>query len=450
MSLREEIAAANRDTPITPVTRLVPALRPESPVQLLRDTLEYATSPQNYLVRRLGQDVVKQRSQLLSIPDELIDADNYGTGVHKQNFEQHIATLLGMKHGLFFITGVQAQMAAMKIHCDKAGNNRVAWHYRSHLEIAEKRAFAEVFRLQRTFVGRSPSAVPTVADVEAVTSLPAEERPAAMLLELPNRELGCKTFPYEDLVQISQLCKAANVKLHMDGARLWEVEPFYLGKSFADIAALFDSTYVSFYKGLGGTVGAMLTSSDEDFMREAKTWQRRLGGNMVTSYPTVIDCERGYNLNIGTFHLKWQKMCSVASAIMEATKEYRTKDGKPIVYFDPEVPTCSQIHTHIQGVTAKRLAAARDEVEEKYRISVFRSTRPWQTLDEIYVDWPLAKEGENLLEEGQFTQEEKPKEDLENDHHFFEWKIGNENLNIGDDVFAKGWEALCQLITASR
>lgn len=450
MSSRDEAAAANRDTPITPVTRLVPALGQKSPVQLLQDTLEYATSPQNYLVRRLGQDVVKQRSQLLSMPDELVDRDSYGTGVHKQHFEQHIATLLGMKHGLFFITGVQAQMAAMKIHCDKAGNDRVAWHYRCHLEIAEERAFAEVFLLQRTFVGKSPSAVPTVADVKAVTSLPAEERPAAVLLELPNRELGCKTFPYEDLVQISQLCKAANVKLHMDGARLWEVEPFYLGKSFADVAGLFDSVYVSFYKSLGGAVGAMLTSSDEDFIREAKTWQRRLGGNMVTSYPAVIDCERGYNLNIGTFHLKWQKMCSVASAIMEATKEYRTKDGKPIVYFDPEVPTCCEIHTHIQGVTAKRLAAARDKVEEKYRISVFRSTRPWQTLDEMHADRTLVKRRENPLEEGPLTHEEKHKEDRENDHHFFEWMIGNENLNIRDDVFAKGWEALCQLIAASQ
>jgi threonine aldolase len=128
----------------------------------------------------------------------------------------------------------------------------------------------------------------------------------------------------------------------MDGARLWEIEPFYQGKSFADVAALFDSVYVSLYKGLGGAVGAMLTSSDEDFMDQAKTWQRRLGGNLVASYPALIDDERGFNLNIGTFYLKWQKMCSVASAIMEATKKYRTKDGKPIVFFEPEVPTCAQ------------------------------------------------------------------------------------------------------------
>jgi hypothetical protein len=250
MPRTDEAMGANGDEPLTPVTRLIPKLQLENTVQRLQDTLEYATSPKNYLVRRLGKDVVEQNSHLLSIPTQLVDSDLYGTGGHKQHFEQHIAALLGKKHGLFFITGVQAQLTAMKIHCDKAGNDRVSWHYRSHLEIAEGHAFAEVFRLKRTFVGKSQLEVPTVADVEAITSLPVEERPAVMLLELPNRELGCKTYPWDDLVQISKLCRAANVKLHMDGARLWEIGPFYLGKSYADVAALFDSVYVSLYKGL--------------------------------------------------------------------------------------------------------------------------------------------------------------------------------------------------------
>jgi hypothetical protein len=159
---------------------------------------------------------------------------------------------------------------------------------------------------------------------------------------------------------------------------------------------------------------------------------------MVTSYAELIDDERGFNLNIGTFHLKWQKMCSVASAIMEATKEYRTKEGEPIVFFVPEVPTCCQIHTHIQGVTGERLAAARDEVEQKYGINVFPKARPWQNWDEMDAEWTLVK------------REHKPPKEGENDHHFLEWMIREENLSIGDDVFAKGWKALCQLIAASQ
>jgi len=450
MSSTDDTAANSPNEPTVPVTKLVPSLGVVSPVQTLQETLEYATSPTNYLIRRLGEDVFKQRSHLLSIPEKLVDRDNYAKGVHKQHFEQHIATLLGKKHGLFFITGIQAQLTAMKIYCDKAGNDRVAWHHRCHLEIHEEHGFAEVFRLQRTLLGKAQLKVPTVEDVKAILSLPVEERPAVVLLELPNRELGCKTYPYNDLVQISRLCKAANVKLHMDGARLWEIEPFYQDKSFANIAALFDSVYVSFYKGLGGAVGAMLVSSDEDFMIQAEKWQWRLGGRMVTSYQAVLDCERGFNLNIDTFHRKWQKMCSVAAVIMEVTKEYRTKDGRRIVFFDPDVPTCCQVHTHIQGITAEKLNAAREEVENKHRISVFRSVQPWQALDEMDAERTLVKEENNIQEQGVVAQKEKSKEDPKNDHHFFEWMIRDENLSIGDDVFAKGWKGLCEIIAASQ
>ena len=39
--------------------------------------------------------------------------------------------------------------------------------------------------------------------------------------------------------------------MHLDGARLWESQPFY-GRPLAEIAGLFDTVYVSFYKELGG------------------------------------------------------------------------------------------------------------------------------------------------------------------------------------------------------
>ena len=43
----------------------------------------------------------------------------------------------------------------------------------------------------------------------------------------------------------------------MDGARLWECTPYY-GRTLAEIAGLFDTVYVSFYKGLGGLAGSAL------------------------------------------------------------------------------------------------------------------------------------------------------------------------------------------------
>jgi threonine aldolase len=52
----------------------------------------------------------------------------------------------------------------------------------------------------------------------------------------------------------------------MDGARLWEAAPFYAStasKSIADIAALFDTVYVSFYEGLGAIAGCCVAGDKE-------------------------------------------------------------------------------------------------------------------------------------------------------------------------------------------
>ena len=61
------------------------------------------------------------------------------------------------------------------------------------------------------------------------------------------------------------------VKMHMDGARLWEVQPFF-DKPLSQICALFDSVYVSFYKGVAAMSGAMLLGT-ADFIAQARQSQ---------------------------------------------------------------------------------------------------------------------------------------------------------------------------------
>lgn len=69
----------------------------------------------------------------------------------------------------------------------------------------------------------------------------------------------------------------------MDGARLWEAQPYY-ARPFAEICGLFDSVYVSFYKGIGALSGAMLVG-EKHVLQKALAERKRLGGEpYVTSY----------------------------------------------------------------------------------------------------------------------------------------------------------------------
>jgi threonine aldolase len=78
-----------------------------------------------------------------------------------------------------------------------------------------------------------------------------------VVIEIPMLELACSLPPWDELVAISDACRSRDVVLHADDARLWEVARHYQ-RSYRQIAALFDSLYVSFYKGLNATAGGAL------------------------------------------------------------------------------------------------------------------------------------------------------------------------------------------------
>ncbi len=416
--------------------------------QELRRAADYVADPRAYLQKALGKDTFAKREQYLSLPEKH-DKDIYGNGEHKTHFQSHIAKLLGKSHGLFFLTGVQAQLTAMRIYCERAGNRRTAWHETSHLEDAEQQAYQHLHGMQRRLIGESRDRNPSVGEIEELCALPEEERPAALVLEIPNRVLGCATYPFADLEKISETCKKAGVKLHCDGARLWEIEPYYqrtAGKTFSDIGTLFDSVYVSFYKGMRGATGAILASNDESFIQDAKTWQRRAGGNAFTLFFEVIDCERGYNENIGTFEAKWKKMEDIANGVKAATAKYKTRNGNPIIMFQPEDVTCCQTRTIFQGCSEDEIMAARDKVIERVGVKVFTRLWPKKSLDE-----QTEKEREQWMKTGKTDSSSVVGEPSnEDEKHAVEWMIVQSLYDIDTKLIVEAFTVLCEEVLAQQ
>src|SRR5450631_2278466 len=179
-------------------------------------------------------------------------ADRYGEGELIDAFERKVASILGKPAAVFMPSGTMAQLIALRIWCERAGVRRIAMHATSHLELHEERAYAHLHELQVTLLG--PRERPT--EVRDLAALP--ERVAALLIELPAREIGGRLPAWDELGKIATLARERGVKLHMDGARLWEAREAYAPQSFAAVCAHFDSVYVSFYKGIGALAGAML------------------------------------------------------------------------------------------------------------------------------------------------------------------------------------------------
>jgi threonine aldolase len=199
--------------------------------------------------------------------------------------ESRVADLLGKPAAVMFPTGTMAQQVAMRIHADRRGVRTIAFHPQCHLNVHEHNGYATVHGLVAALVGDRFSVI-ELSDLAEVS-----EPVAALLLELPQRDLGGQLPTWDELVAQTEWAHDRGAAAHMDGARLWEAQPFY-GRPHAEIAAQFDSVYVSLYKGLMGISGAIL-AGQQDFVDHARVWRDRLGGDMSRCWPLAMSGERG-------------------------------------------------------------------------------------------------------------------------------------------------------------
>ena len=218
---------------------------------------------------------------LADAADELdVTWDQYAERGPVARLEQELTELFGTGGAAYFPSGTMAQQAALRVWCDRAGTRRVAMPDLAHPLVHEQDGPRRLHGFEVEHLTRGPE-VATAASLAAVPG-----RLAAALVELPLREAGCLLPTWEELAELSGAARERDVRLHADGARIWESQPFY-DRPFAEIAALFDSMYVSFYKGLGGLAGAALVGPT-DFLEEARVWRSRMGGTLYRSTPEAV------------------------------------------------------------------------------------------------------------------------------------------------------------------
>jgi threonine aldolase len=81
--------------------------------------------------------------------------------------------------------------------------------------------------------------------------------------------------PLDDLRRLRALVAGTGVRLHLDGARLWNAH-VATGVPLEAYGTLFDTVAVCLSKGLGAPVGSVLAGS-RDAMAEARQWRKRMG-----------------------------------------------------------------------------------------------------------------------------------------------------------------------------
>jgi threonine aldolase len=172
----------------------------------------------------------------------------------------------------------------------------------------------------------------------------------------------------------------------MDGARLWESAPYY-GRTYAEVAVLFDSVYVSFYKGIGGISGAALAGTQE-FIKEARVWQVRHGGRPFTLFPYILAARAGLRHRIDRFPQYHARALEVA-AILGAV---------PGILVKPSLPQTHMMHVYLRG-SVEALSAANVDIARETRVQLARSFSSTELPDYSKFELSIGDASEALSNE---------------------------------------------------
>ncbi|MDR2986255.1 MAG: hypothetical protein LBV34_15575 [Nocardiopsaceae bacterium] len=320
------------------------------------DISELRKSCTNFLSGHGPEDAAEL---LATIPADT-EVDRYGEGGVVAALEEEIATLLGKRAAVFLPSGTMAQQAVLRAHADRRGRRTIVFHPMCHLEQHEGQGYRRLHQLTGRKAGDQNRLI-TISDLTSIA-----EPVAALLLELPQRDIGGQQPLWDGLSEQCEWARDAGAAVHMDGARLWESAAGY-GRELADVAGLFDTVYVSFYKGIGALPGCCV-AGPEEIVGDVREWRQRMGGMLFGLWPNAASALHCLHMRLPRFAGYLDRARAIADALREV----------PGVRVVPDPPQTSLMHLLIDATAEEFEATARSLASER---GIWTWERAMATID---------------------------------------------------------------------
>ena len=218
------------------------------------------------------------------VADGRVTSDAYSQGGVVRDLENHFAHILGKESAVFLPTGVLANSIAIRRLA--AGTSRVLVAADSHLysdsyDCIQLLSHLNLVPLAAGSVGfRCEDVIQACADA---ARYPFSVDVGVISVESPVRRHANRMVAFEEMRKISYFARSRGIRLHLDGARLL-VASACTSIAPADYADLFDTVYVSLYKGLNAAGGAIL-AGPTSLMQHVKRDQKVFGCGLYQSWP---------------------------------------------------------------------------------------------------------------------------------------------------------------------
>ncbi len=210
--------------------------------------------------------------------------DYYSQGGAVAQLEAACARLLGKETAVFMPTGTLANHLALRALA--GADRRVIVQHESHLFNDTGDCAQTLSQLTLIPLGRGQATF-TRADVEEVVGRTASGRVAtkvgAISIETPVRRKAGEQFAANDLREVTTFARQQGIRLHLDGARML-LASAYSGMAPSEYAAMFDTVYISLWKGLNAASGAIL-AGPKSLLDGMFHTRRMFGGGLPQAWP---------------------------------------------------------------------------------------------------------------------------------------------------------------------
>jgi len=203
--------------------------------------------------------------------------DVFGEDPTVNALEEKIAQLFSMEAALFCPSGTMTNQIAIRLHTRP--QTEVICHQYSHIYLYEGGGIMSNSLASVKLLGGDLGKITTAQVAESINPDDVHA-PETTLVSLENtmNKGGGSIYKLDEIKPIHTLCKEKGIKLHLDGARLFNalVES---GESPADWGAHFDTISICLSKGLGCPIGSVLLGTKADIKRARKI-RKVFGGGM--------------------------------------------------------------------------------------------------------------------------------------------------------------------------
>ncbi|ODA83088.1 hypothetical protein RJ55_01597 [Drechmeria coniospora] len=196
------------------------------------------------------------------------------------DLESHVAALAGKEAGLFVLSGTMGNQLALRSLLLQPPHGVLCDH-RSHIVQYEAGGVSSLTGATVKPVVPSNGIHLTLEDVAANVSLGDDVHSCPTKVISLENTLNGMVMPLSEVRRIAAFAREHDIKMHCDGARLWEAVVAGAG-TLPDFCSHFDTVSLCLSKGLGAPVGSLLVGPRAT-LKHARWVRKSIGGGLRQS-----------------------------------------------------------------------------------------------------------------------------------------------------------------------